>query len=339
MPATGPQVSVVIPTFDRAELLPETIRALAAQDTAGFTYEVVFVDDGSTDETPAILDQAVAEHPAVFRRMRGRHAGGPAGPRNMGIRAARGETILILDDDVIPDHDLVLRHWEFHRNNPAANAAAVGELYLPSEVRADPMSLFHSFPYGEMKAGATLSFYYFWTCNISLKRAFMLEHGMFNEDATLYPLEDMECGYRLVQSGLRLEFLPCARGRHVHKMKAEWVPKKGQRLGRAQFAVTQVVPDRRLKERLAIVNPESGLPSLAWRQIKRGLLRVVENPITFWILRMLGGEGSRRTAVTDLYHYLIFRRNVLHGYRDARAEHRGSRGGRSHRPSELVSFK
>jgi hypothetical protein len=162
---------------------------------------------------------------------------------------------------------------------------------------------------------------------------------MFNEDAALYPLEDMECGYRLVQSGLRLEFLPAARGRHVHKMRAEWVPKKGRRLGRAQFAVTQVVPDPRLKERLAIASTESGFISSAWRLTKRGVLRVVENPLTFWVLRRLGAEGARRSAVTDFYYYLIFRRNVLHGYRDARAEHSAPRDGRSPRQSELVSFK
>src|SRR5580765_4862101 len=109
MPRMVPQISVVIPTFDRAELLPETIRALAAQVTDGFACEVIFVDDGSTDDTPAILRAAVAQYPSVFQYLRGSHAGGPAGPRNLGIRAARGETILILDDDVVPDGDLVRR--------------------------------------------------------------------------------------------------------------------------------------------------------------------------------------------------------------------------------------
>jgi len=310
-------ISVVIATYNRSELLSRTVPALLAQQIDGFDFEVIFVDDGSTDETSAILNRVVTEHPEVFRYIRGSHSGSPAAPRNLGIRHARGEVILLLDDDVIPDDQLILEHWRFHQRETDPRSAVTGKLYLPPEIEADPMSIFHSFPYDGMKVGTPLEFYYFWTCNVSLKRTFMLAHGMFDEDSALYPLEDMECGYRLVEAGLRLEFLPQASGQHIHKMKPEWVPAKGQRLGRAQFAVTQKVRDVRMKKWLALASPDLPYATRLWRLVKRGILRTVDNPITLFGLRCLGAERPRRSRVTDLFYYLKFRRNVISAYHAA----------------------
>lgn len=315
-------MSIVIATFNRRELLPRTLPALA-QQTGNAAYEVIFVDDGSTDDSGKLISEAVRRWPGTFRYIREAHTGSPAHPRNVGIREARGEVILLLDDDVIPDPTLIHEHWHFHREHPDSADAALGELYLPQDVLTDPMSLFHTFPYDEVRKQKRLGYLFFWTCNVSVKRDFMLEHGLFDEDAALHPVEDMECGYRLFQRGLNLAFLTSARGQHVHKMDARWVAQKGHRTGRANFALSQKVPDRGLKERFGILSLDLPLWLLLWRTIRRGAFRMVDNTFTSWILRHLGAQRPHRSIISDAYYYLVFRRNMVAGYKSALREHRG----------------
>src|SRR5512137_1798125 len=96
-------ISVVIPTHNRAGLLPQTIPALMNQQTNGYSYEVIFVSDGSIDSSDGMLKEAAALHPEKMRYIYIPATGGPSTPRNVGVRAAKGNAVVILDDDVLPD--------------------------------------------------------------------------------------------------------------------------------------------------------------------------------------------------------------------------------------------
>jgi len=315
------QVSVVIPTFNREKLLPHTLEALANQ-RGGVDYEVIFVNNGSSDNSHALLEQAVGAHPGLFRAYYIAPTGGPSAPRNRGIRNASGEVVIILDDDVIPDPDLVLQHWNFHQANPAPEYAALGEVYVPDNLKTDPMSLFHTFPYHEVANKLYLEYLYFWTCNISFKRQFMLQYGMFQEDMLYY--EDIVCGYKLANNGMRLCFLPSARGRHLHQLRSTSIPDKGFFTGQWLFTLTQAVPDVAVKERFGILSSEVRTSLLAWKLIKRIAFRITDNPLTRLCLRALGAEHRDRGAITDFYYYLIFRRNMIAGYNSAKKKTNGN---------------
>lgn len=88
-----PKVSVVIPTYNRATLLPEAIRSVMRQTVKGI--EVIVCDDGSTDGTEEVVRNAFPE----VRYLRLEHSGLPAKARNAGIDAASGELIAFLDSD------------------------------------------------------------------------------------------------------------------------------------------------------------------------------------------------------------------------------------------------
>src|SRR5450432_682162 len=220
----GPmRVTIVIPTFNRSRLLPQTIPALANQQTSSdLEYEVIFVSNGSSDNTESIIQLAVSDYPDKFRYFYIAPTGGPSAPRNVGIRAATGDVLIILDDDVLPDAELVIRHAEFHKQHPEPSSAAIGELYVPARLLEEPASLLHAFPYDEVRNLERLSYLHFWTCNVSVKRQFMLEAGMFDERFLFY--EDMICGNRLASHGMQLHFLPEARGQHLHQATASSVP-------------------------------------------------------------------------------------------------------------------
>ena len=314
-------ISLIIPTFNRAGLLTRTIPALANQQTT-FEYEVIFVSNGSADETETVLKEAEARYSGQVRYLRIPPTGGPSAPRNVGIRAATGEVVIILDDDVLPDADLVQRHGEFHAAHPEAHHAALGELYIPAEMLDDPMSMFHTFPYHEVRNLDRLSFLHFWTCHVSVKRQFIKDAGLFDERFLGY--EDMLCGHQLVNRGMHLHFLPSARGQHFHQLKPEGVATKGRWYGRWQYAFVAQLPLPAVKERFGVLSLEIGLLTLMKRLVRRAGFRLVDNPLTLACLRGMGATRPVRSAVSDFYYFLIFRRHLLAGYYEAKRLARGS---------------
>lgn len=317
-----PDISVVVPTYNRQELLPLTLPALVGMECRGFTYEVILANDGSSDATADIIEDAVRKWPDTLHHLPLEHCGSPAGPRNVGIEAAQGRLIVLLDDDIVPDTDLLLHHFQFHQENPSEFAVAVGELYQPPEILKDPMSLFHAFPYHELRQKGDLDFLFSWTCNISAKADFLRQFGRFDEDPALHPVEDMEWGYRLMRNNMKLRFLPAGRGKHLHKMNRADVSAKGERTGRAQFALTKKVPEVSVFERFGIVSTALPLHRMIYRAMRRLAFRLVDNRLTLCCLKALGAETSERNSITDAYFYLEFRRAVVAGYKAAHKEHR-----------------
>lgn len=312
-------ISIVIPTFNRARLLAQTLPSLAAQQLRpGLSYEVIFVSNGSPDDTGQVIAEAMAQHTGVFRYFRIEATGGPSAPRNRGIREATGEVVVILDDDVRPDPDLVLRYAEFHASHPAPHIAAVGETYVPAHLLDDPMSLFHVFPYDDIRHHNPVSYLYFWTCNVSFKRAFMLEHGMFDEKF-LYN-EDVICGHKLNRAGMELHFVEAARGEHLHQLKASGLPAKGRFTGRWIYATVQAIRAPEVLDRYGVLAAELGPVKYAKRVLNRLAFRIVDNPLTNATLKALGAENGRRSRWSDMYYYLLFRRRIVAGYHEARRE-------------------
>ena len=95
---TVPKVSVIVPVYNPGADIDDCIASLLGQSLPPEEYEVIFVDDGSTDDTPARLDALAAEHPHV-RVEHIPNSGWPGRPRNIGIEMARGEFVYFVDND------------------------------------------------------------------------------------------------------------------------------------------------------------------------------------------------------------------------------------------------
>jgi glycosyltransferase involved in cell wall biosynthesis len=97
-----PRASVVVATRDRAASLARLLDALERQTVPRDAFEIVIVDDGSRDQTPALLERHRARADGAFTALRHPDSQGPAAARNLGWRSARGRVVAFTDDDCLP---------------------------------------------------------------------------------------------------------------------------------------------------------------------------------------------------------------------------------------------
>ena len=211
-------LTIVIPTYNRAEVLKKALDGYKSQSASQAIAELIVVDDGSTDHTKTVVEDS-GKNCAFPVRHIWQSNKGPAAARNVGIREARSELMLFSDSDIVPAHDLVSQHLKSHSENPANSSAVLGYVTWPPEPKPTPFMKWYGeegamFAYGRFHRKAQLSFLDFYTCNVSLKTAFLRNCGQFDEDFKSAAYEDIELAYRLSKSGLRLHFNREAIGYH-----------------------------------------------------------------------------------------------------------------------------
>jgi glycosyltransferase involved in cell wall biosynthesis len=214
-----PEFSVVIPTFERPDTLRLVLDALGRQEAAP-AFEVVVVDDGSRGQTPSLLESYRAGYP--FRAFRQDNSG-PAAARNRGVREARGERVLFLGDDTVPEPRLLSVHERAHAEPRTFPAAVLGYTTWPRERRVSPF-LHHineyglQFGYGLIENPDSVPFNFFYTSNISVARSLLLDVGLFDTTFPHAAWEDIELAYRMEKRGMRIVYRPQAVARHHHEI-------------------------------------------------------------------------------------------------------------------------
>ncbi len=215
----SPEISAVIPTCNRKETLRLCLSALAFQFLAAERWEIVVVDDGSTDGTDTFCQNYV--HPCENLRFVRQHNRGAGAARRAGVEAARGEFVLLMNDDTIAGSQLLSEHLKAQRQNEREKMAVLGG-FSPSEDcihRALSFWINNSsflFPQKALKPGSHSEAAYFITCNLSIRRQAILEAGNFDQNFRI--AEDTELGTRLIRRGYRVLFHPKAGAWHEHSL-------------------------------------------------------------------------------------------------------------------------
>ncbi|MFJ4686701.1 glycosyltransferase family 2 protein [Streptomyces sp. NPDC088789] len=112
------KVSVIVPVYNTGKYIDECAPSLLGQSLPADEYEVIYVDDGSTDDTPGRLEKLAGQHPNV-RVHSQPNSGWPGAPRNLGIRHARGEYIQFVDHDDTLGPEALERLYEHAKRNDA----------------------------------------------------------------------------------------------------------------------------------------------------------------------------------------------------------------------------
>jgi glycosyltransferase involved in cell wall biosynthesis len=207
-------LSIIIPTYNRSDLLRATLEGLCEQVAADRIREVLVVSDGSIDSTPQVVAGFSGQLPI---RLIYQPKSGVSTARNRGLREAQGRMVLFLDDDVIPSPALVLEHTGFHRRFPEPESVLLGYVTWLPRLRITPFMRWYGeygalFGYSLLQDGGQVDRRYLYTCNVSFKTEFLLRNDGFNENLTVY--EDHELGFRLAKQGMRMYFRRSALGYH-----------------------------------------------------------------------------------------------------------------------------
>lgn len=213
MQTSNPYFSIVIPTYNRAERLRLVISAVEQQAYPLDAFEVVVVSDGSTDGTHNYLKGLRSK---VRVRWFTQPNQGPAAARNVGVQKADGEFILFIDDDVVPEPQLLQEHARSH-GEANHDVVVLGPLLSPAAFKMSPwvrweqetlMKQYRALQRGDWPASARQ----FYTGNASLRRSHILSAGGFDEG--FRRAEDVELAYRLADRGLSFLFNMQAVGLH-----------------------------------------------------------------------------------------------------------------------------
>lgn len=247
-----PLFSVIIPTRDRPERLAACLAGLARQEAVSSRIEVLVVPDGYDPAAAAVVQAAQRDLPV---RLLPTDRLGPAHAKNLGLAEARGELILLLNDDVIPEPGLLSAHARAHQSG--APALVLGwspwiveqpDRLFDRLIRETSMVFFYDrmiSPQGRPVAqpGHDWGFRHAWTLNLSFRREHALRIGGFRPCLANCCYEDVEFGFRFTEEfQAPVLFEPAAVAHHHHRYEPAGYLQREFRLGYSAHGLAVAAP-------------------------------------------------------------------------------------------------
>lgn len=205
--AQSVRYSIVVPTYNSQQTIASCLESLVNQTMPKEYYEILVVDDGSTQAIPPLLEQ----NPEI-RLVRIAH-GGPAAARNAGVQAALGDIVAFTDSDCAPSPD-----WLEKIVKPFRSKHVVGVKGTYRTHQKEPVARFVQleYQYKYVRMGRMPRVDFIDTYSAAYRRDIFLQNGGFDTSFTVPSVEDQEFSFRLAQKGYLLEFKPGAAVYHRH---------------------------------------------------------------------------------------------------------------------------
>ncbi len=271
-----PELSVIVPTYNRSAVLSRCIDALCRQTCDKALFEIIVSDDGSQDDTAAVVDALAQRQPVAIRYLHQPNAGANRA-RNRAIGMARGRLLLLINDDTIAVPGMVAEHLAEHARHPQPHVAVLGRMTVSPEIPASRLAPLHlDRAFVGLRDGAVLDWRAFFTCNVSVKKALLERGGLFEERMRYH--EDLELAWRLSAHGLQVVYRASALGWHHHFLDEDEFLSIAAREALSLHTWAQLAPAARPM-----------LASLGYEPAVRGA--------RWWRRRLLAVAVNRRTEV------------------------------------------
>jgi len=228
-----PFVSVIVPTYNRREMLEECIDSLLDQTYPADRYEVIAVNDGSTDETDSFLTEYSKEKPSLRFFLQSNL--GAAAARNLGIEKALGDIVCFTDDDCIADKDWIRSIVGSYADE---NVGGVGGRIISHNT----ISLAGRYTEeGNFFDQENLAGIFIVGANSSYRKDILLDFGGY--DVQFKYSEDVDAGIRARMMGYRLVYAPGAIVLHKHRLTLKGVMRQVYGYGKGYGRLHKKYPD------------------------------------------------------------------------------------------------
>lgn len=315
-------VSVIVPNYNRSGALSATLSSLARQTLSPDAFEVVLVDDGSSDGSLALVNglQPELPYPLVLLHQENR---GPSAARNRGAQAARHDLLLFWDSDMIAGRRTLDVHRTLHPDNTPTLVAGARQPWVPATTSLFDRTL-RANALGRDHLGQAPSFWEAFSSNLSIDRRDFDRLDGFDED--LWAFEDTDLAYRSQRAGLALIFSREAIGYHNHPLSLHQACLQQRRYQR--YAAAFLVKHPELKGEIDYLQDKdpirlrSDAPGLVVRKAAR---QAVASPCVLFLLRALVPLVERRWPEPRLLSFLYWKVLAsfqLIGYREGLREFR-----------------
>ena len=311
-----PFVSVIMPTYNRSDVGRITIERFLAQDYPRDRFEII-VADNSSDDTPDMVRRLAADADVPVRLLsNGERL--PAVKRNQALRAAVGDLVLFMNDDVWVRPDFLLAHVAAHAAHPDP-VAVVGRVDQSDQMPWTAFTEWYQpFAYHEIedRAGKEVSYRHHWSMNLSLPRQVMLDRNLvFHEDWAEIGHEDVELGYRWARAGLGIIYEPRAWGEHYHPHDLASACRLQASIGRGLRDLEVLIPERDLLERYGVLTA-SASPA---RRLRMAARIALFNSVTVPMLQPRLEAVRRRNPLAEWCYWKVMLHHTQQGYRTAPA--------------------
>lgn len=215
-------ISVIMPTFNRSDTIRQALESLINQTFPFENYEIIVINDGSTDNTEEIVNSIIDSGPCKIKYFKQSNQG-PAAARNVGVLNSDGKYVIFTGDDCMADKFLLEEHIKYHYENE--NIAVLGNTIThPDLPKTNFMECLEKtdrqFAYHLINVQKDIPFYFFYTSNISIERTKVIDAGSFNEAFKYAAWEDIDLGKRLKEKfNVRIVFNENAITYHYHAIK------------------------------------------------------------------------------------------------------------------------
>jgi glycosyltransferase involved in cell wall biosynthesis len=299
------ELSVVVPTYNRVEMLERVLDAIGRQSAAP-PFEVIVVNDGSTDRTAETIEQHVARKRWTYPlRFVSQENSGPGKARNHGVTLATGRCVVFIGDDTVPEPRFLAEHYRVraeHAHDPLV--ACLGYTGWPENERVTAFMDYINdyglqFGYKLIEHGKVVPFNFFYTSNISIDREVLASHP-FDTSFPAAAWEDIELAYRLDAKGLKIHYNAKAVTRHFHPMTVQSFARRQYSVGKSGAIFYHKHPE--LGHFLGVIELE-----------KNGLENDRKLRRLDWLARL--GERFRVFARPSVFESLM-RQHYLRGLRD-----------------------
>lgn len=250
-----PDVSVVVPVYNDPEGIRTTLETLTTQTLSPNRYEIIVVDNGSTDGTRSVVQEFTTSDSEV-RLLVERETQGSYAARNRGIDAARGELIAFIDADMSAEPDWLKRAIEAVESADADYLACEVELYPPTG-RESLVGKYNRLTDLDVE-GLLTRLHFAPTCSLIVRRNLIDDIGGF--DPRFRSSGDLEFGNRVFESGRTLHYAPHLQLYHPERTTLRAVMKKSYRIGRGKVELHRYYPNRYGSVLRRVANPLVYLP-------------------------------------------------------------------------------